>query len=166
MRTVSEQSTLTCNDLPSLLDAGEQLARLALDNDGQVPATLICARNNGETFLVGYDPPSTAYQERALVQQLGEWMRVQGVVRFVVVMECWMTEQNEGRGLPTVRPSQAADRMEALMLEAHDAMNCEPRLFRIDCSYQPPKLIPVEGIKPDISVGIWDRILNPSAAVH
>lgn len=103
--------------------------------------------------------------------ELGEFMREKGVVRYVVVNEVWMTVISKAEilmGDPLIQPSKHPDRIDTLLIEAHDTINTHFRVFRIDRTGRKPKLVSLPDITEDQAApgGTYDGLLTPPGTIH
>ena len=133
------------------------------------------SRGAGKLFSWCYLLTATsAYQGHAEAQfSLGvrkeygvePYERDYAVVTYVVSHEVWW--KKFAKGETPASPSKSPDRLEAVMIQAHNVMTSQTRLFRIDRPKGKPRLTPMSewGDQPQPG-GTWDNLLMDPSAVQ
>ena len=154
--------------LEQMLDQVQAIAQDQMHGIGQVLPMVFCQKQSGEMTSVGYEPPPNVWERRILALEIGAWLREMGVVTYVVVHEVWMNSAptvEEVRALPP--PSKCPDRTEGVMIQAHNIITSQTRMFRIDRQGGKPKLT-LDGDQIDRALpgGTWDDLLMDPNAIQ
>lgn len=154
--------------LAQMLDHAESIVHDQMNATGKVSPIVIAQKGDGTTIDVHYKPPPTAIQRRIHALALGNHFREWGVVSYVVAHEVWMNSAPTlEAALALGRPSKSPDRGEGVMIQAHNIVTSQTRIFRIDRPDGKPKLTDIsEDHDRAHPGGTWDNLLMDPNAVH
>ena len=144
-----------------LLDDAEIVARDLLVRHGEIPQRVIGHKPDGSQVVLNVTPAPTAVGRHQQAMKVGDVLRERGVTSYVVMYEAWISD-TENLGGDVSLPSEDPERVDAAVLEAHDALNRSIRYLRINRSGPAPTLIPMgqlrsEGTQPG---GTYDGLLH------
>lgn len=152
--------------LKEMLDQVEGMVHDQMRETGKILPFLLCQKQAGETMIIGYHVKPTATQRRIQAVLIGNKLRELGVVTYVVAHEIWtISAPTVEAALALGRPSKSPDRGEGVMIQAHNIVTSETRLFRIDHPDGKPKLT-LEKLDRAHPGGTWDNLLMDQSAVH
>ena len=158
---------MTAPTLQALLDEAETIARKMLAKAGHVSSFVLAHTHDGEKRLTKYAPASTGVQRRLFALQIGNKMRERDTAAYVVVNEAWVIEDSQSETL-TKLPSESSDRIDTLVLEAHNITSQLTRIFKIDRSGPKPTLARYHDAEDAASLpgGTWDGLLQEPGSTH
>ena len=152
--------------LEQMLDQVESMVHDQMRETGKILPFLLCQKQDGETMIIGYNPLPTATQRRIQAILIGNQLRELGVVTYVVAHEVWMNSAPTlEAALAIGLPSKSPDRTEAVMIQAHNIVASQTRIFRIDRPDGKPKLT-LDEIGRAHPGGTWDNLLMEPNVVH
>lgn len=151
--------------LKEMLAEVEHIVHDEMDQIEQVSPIIYCQRQDGEMMIVPYKILPTLPHQRAQALKIGVQLRALDVVTYVVVNQGQMKEFDES---PSQTPSSdSSDEYGAVMIQAHNLVDCLTFLQRIDLAEGKPKLVPLHlpGAEK-LQGGTWDNLLMDPDAVH
>jgi hypothetical protein len=159
---------MTQISLNDLMDKAQSKAEDMMRQHGQVlPFVLYRTTEGEEAAILPYNPPPTAIQRRLLALQIGNKMRENGAIAYAVAHEVWLASTPMGEA-PKSLPSQNPNREERVWIQAHNAAAKEFRVFLIDRTAAPHRLLRDKEFDdaPWNPGGTWDNLLADPGKVH
>lgn len=148
------------HSLDQMLDQAQGMVHDQMRETGKVLPFLFCQKQDEETVIIGYNPLPTATQRRIQAILIGNKLREMGVVTYVVAHEMWMNSAPTMEAVHALGPpSKSPDRIEGVMIQAHNIAVSQTRIFWIDRSEGKPKLTLEDEVGRVHPGGTWDNLL-------